>query len=230
MRKFQQVAIVVAAVAGLSTLGAGVSFAHGHNGGPQVTAWATSQSAAEATAQGANNNWHPHAAAPEAYVPQAAPQVAAPQAAPQPAPQPVAPQAAPQPAPQPAPQAVAPQAAPQPAPQMAAPQAAPQPAPQPAAPQPAPEPAPQAAPQAAPQEEAPQESSEDRHKGKDKGKDIDVSQHTQCRSHDLNLNVLGEVGLLNGVLGNALNGEGDSGAQRTHQGSTMGCNNSALSK
>ncbi|MGW7527182.1 hypothetical protein [Streptomyces sp. NPDC054783] len=55
-----------------------------------------------------------------------------------------------------------------------------------------------------------------------------VLQSSNCKSHDLNLDVLGEVGILNGVLGNALNGEGDPGAQDTHIGSTMGCSNSAF--
>ncbi|MEV5877883.1 hypothetical protein AB0L75_27390 [Streptomyces sp. NPDC052101] len=54
-----------------------------------------------------------------------------------------------------------------------------------------------------------------------------VLQSANCRSHDLNVDVLGEVGILNGVLGNALNGEGDPGAQSSHLGSTMGCNSSA---
>ncbi|MEV6792617.1 hypothetical protein AB0M87_11555 [Streptomyces sp. NPDC051320] len=60
------------------------------------------------------------------------------------------------------------------------------------------------------------------------GPDIGVKQSASCKSHDLNLDVLGEVGVLNGLLGNALNGEGDPGAQATSQGSSMGCNNSAL--
>ncbi|MFG2142204.1 hypothetical protein [Streptomyces sp. NPDC048650] len=60
------------------------------------------------------------------------------------------------------------------------------------------------------------------------GGQFDVRQTSQCKSHDLNLDVLGEVGALNGLLGNALNGEGNSGAQSTHLGSTMGCNNSAF--
>ncbi len=55
----------------------------------------------------------------------------------------------------------------------------------------------------------------------------EVLQSSNCRSHDLNLDVLGEVGILNGALGDALNGEGDPGAQSTHLGSTMGCNSSA---
>ena len=34
-----------------------------------------------------------------------------------------------------------------------------------------------------------------------------------CKTHDLNIDILGQVGLLNGLLGNALNGEGNPGAQ-----------------
>ncbi|OIJ94725.1 hypothetical protein BIV25_21850 [Streptomyces sp. MUSC 14] len=60
------------------------------------------------------------------------------------------------------------------------------------------------------------------------GGQFDVRQSGQCRSHDLNLDVLGEVGVLNGLLGNAFNGEGDPGAQSTRLGSTMGCNNTAF--
>lgn len=52
-----------------------------------------------------------------------------------------------------------------------------------------------------------------------------VAQSSNCKDHDLNLDLLGEVGIANGLLGNALNGEGDPGAQGTHVGSTMGCNN-----
>ncbi|KIZ18865.1 hypothetical protein [Streptomyces natalensis] len=55
-----------------------------------------------------------------------------------------------------------------------------------------------------------------------------ITQGSKCRSHDLNVDVLGEVGILNGVLGNALNGEGDAGGQSTKMGSSMGCNNSAF--
>ncbi|WP_225828693.1 hypothetical protein [Streptomyces naphthomycinicus] len=62
-------------------------------------------------------------------------------------------------------------------------------------------------------------------KGGDK---FNITQSSHCKSHDLNLDVLGEVGLLNGLLGNALNGEGNPGAQATEMGSTMGCNNSAF--
>ncbi|UQA98198.1 single stranded DNA-binding domain-containing protein [Streptomyces halobius] len=227
MRKLQQAAIVAAAVAGLSALGAGVGFANGvgyqsgSHGGPTVTAWAASASGA--TADGGHNNshgFHPHASAPQ--------QVAAPQYAPQPAPQYYAPQVAPryatQAAPRYAPQP-APRYAPQPAPQAAprpAPQAAPQPAPQ-AAPQPAPQAAPQPAPQAAPQPV--QESGHRKHHSD--AKRVDVRQQTRCRSHDMNIDILGSVGILNGVLGNALNGEGSPGGQKTRQGSHMGCNNVA---
>ena len=57
------------------------------------------------------------------------------------------------------------------------------------------------------------------------GSQYSVLQSTTCRSHDLNLDVLGQVGLLDGVLGNGLNGECNSGAQDTGLGSDMGCNN-----
>lgn len=66
----------------------------------------------------------------------------------------------------------------------------------------------------------------DGHGGKG-GDKVSVLQSSNCRSHDLNLDVLGQIGILNGALGNALNGEGDPGAQATHLGSTMGCDNSA---
>jgi hypothetical protein len=62
------------------------------------------------------------------------------------------------------------------------------------------------------------------HGGKDGGKS--VLQSSNCKSHDLNVDVLGQVGVLNGVLGNALNGEGNSGGQDTHLGASMGCGNS----
>ncbi|WP_328351482.1 hypothetical protein OG800_07355 [Streptomyces sp. NBC_00445] len=60
----------------------------------------------------------------------------------------------------------------------------------------------------------------------DKGKGHKVMQSSECKSHDLNVDVLGQVGILNGLLGNALNGEGNSGGQSKHIGSTMGCSNS----
>ncbi|MEU1401765.1 hypothetical protein ABZ471_05245 [Streptomyces sp. NPDC005728] len=44
-----------------------------------------------------------------------------------------------------------------------------------------------------------------------------------CKSHDLDLDLLGEVNVLGGVAGNLLNGEGNPGAQFTHVGSEMGC-------
>ena len=67
------------------------------------------------------------------------------------------------------------------------------------------------------------------HEGKEKGGDkVSVLQSSNCKSHDLNVDVLGQVGILNGLLGNALNGEGNAGGQDTHIGSSMGCNNSAF--
>ncbi|MFE1288564.1 hypothetical protein [Streptomyces sp. NPDC058751] len=65
--------------------------------------------------------------------------------------------------------------------------------------------------------------------GQDVGDDqVSVTQSSTCKSHDLNLDVLGNVGVLNGLLGNALNGEGNPGGQATHLGSSQGCNNSAF--
>ncbi|MFI1200086.1 hypothetical protein ACH4VR_11630 [Streptomyces sp. NPDC020883] len=58
------------------------------------------------------------------------------------------------------------------------------------------------------------------------GTGFEIRQGSSCRSHDTNVDVLGEVGVLNGVLGNALGGEGSPGAQSTTMGSSMGCNNS----
>ncbi|MEV5283336.1 hypothetical protein [Streptomyces sp. NPDC051994] len=60
------------------------------------------------------------------------------------------------------------------------------------------------------------------------GDRFNIGQSSKCKSHDLNVDVLGQVGILNGVLGNALNGEGNPGAQNTHMGSSMGCSNSAF--
>ncbi|NUQ97003.1 MAG: hypothetical protein HOY79_10705 [Streptomyces sp.] len=60
------------------------------------------------------------------------------------------------------------------------------------------------------------------------GHDIDVTQDIECRSHDMNVDVIGSLGALNGLLGGALNGEGDPGAQPAHLGSDMGCNSKAL--
>ncbi|AIA06822.1 MULTISPECIES: hypothetical protein [Streptomyces] len=44
-----------------------------------------------------------------------------------------------------------------------------------------------------------------------------------CHTHDLNLDILGQVGILNGLLGNAINGEGAPGAQISPIGSGIGC-------
>ncbi|OIJ88020.1 hypothetical protein [Streptomyces monashensis] len=65
-------------------------------------------------------------------------------------------------------------------------------------------------------------------KGGEHGDHFAITQSSQCKSHDLNVDVLGAVGLINGALGNALNGEGNPGAQPSHLGSSMGCNNSAF--
>ncbi|GAA3844016.1 hypothetical protein GCM10022403_089950 [Streptomyces coacervatus] len=62
----------------------------------------------------------------------------------------------------------------------------------------------------------------------EQGHDIDVTQGIECRSHDMNVDVIGSLGALNGLLGGALNGEGDPGAQPAHLGSDMGCNAKAF--
>ena len=60
------------------------------------------------------------------------------------------------------------------------------------------------------------------------GDQYQVQQSTSCKSHDMNLDLLGEVGVLNGLGGNLLGGEGDPGGQASKLGSTMGCSNSAF--
>ncbi|MGW5116565.1 hypothetical protein ACWEQ8_14220 [Streptomyces noursei] len=43
-----------------------------------------------------------------------------------------------------------------------------------------------------------------------------------CYGQDLNLDILGQVGILNGLLGNALNGQGNPGAQISPMGTFCG--------
>ncbi|MGJ5755845.1 hypothetical protein FB563_8373 [Streptomyces puniciscabiei] len=113
MRRIQRAAVVAAAAASLSVLGAGVSFAGGHGAPPQITAVANSQATAMAVGGGtavANSEatavatWGGYEYNQPRYAPQSAP-YAAPQTAP-------APYSAPQAAPETAPQA-APYSAPQ---------------------------------------------------------------------------------------------------------------------
>lgn len=49
-----------------------------------------------------------------------------------------------------------------------------------------------------------------------------VSKGGGCESQDLDVDILGEVGIANGLAGNLLNGEGNPGAQITHVGSECG--------
>jgi hypothetical protein len=63
--------------------------------------------------------------------------------------------------------------------------------------------------------------------GSQHGKDIDITQANQCKSHDLNIALLNNIGVANGVLGNLLGGEGAPGAQSFDQGSKLACSNSA---
>ncbi|MCX5261311.1 hypothetical protein OOK27_45425 [Streptomyces canus] len=60
-------------------------------------------------------------------------------------------------------------------------------------------------------------------KGGDSG--FNIMQTSSCTSHDTNVDILGEVGIGNGLGGNLLNGEGNPGAQQTSLGSSMGCGN-----
>ncbi|MET8075663.1 hypothetical protein [Streptomyces sp. NPDC005303] len=63
-------------------------------------------------------------------------------------------------------------------------------------------------------------------RGGDKGGDaFNILQTSSCTSHDSNVDILGEVGIANGLGGNLLNGEGSPGAQQTSLGSSMGCSN-----
>ncbi|MEU9476515.1 hypothetical protein [Streptomyces sp. NPDC048191] len=58
--------------------------------------------------------------------------------------------------------------------------------------------------------------------------DFDVTQSNECRSHDMNIDVLGNLGAFNGLAGNLLNGEGNPGAQLSHLGSDVSCSNRAF--
>ncbi|KOV64999.1 hypothetical protein [Streptomyces sp. MMG1121] len=60
------------------------------------------------------------------------------------------------------------------------------------------------------------------------GHDVDVTQGTECRSHDMNIEVLGNISALSSAAANLLNGEGNPGAQQSHLGSDMGCNSQAF--
>ena len=57
---------------------------------------------------------------------------------------------------------------------------------------------------------------------------LDSGQGTGCRSHETNIHVLGDVAILNGVLANALKGEGALGSQTSRPGSNVRCDNSAF--
>ncbi|MFF1318129.1 MULTISPECIES: hypothetical protein [Streptomyces] len=43
--------------------------------------------------------------------------------------------------------------------------------------------------------------------------------HGGCKSHDMNIDILGQVGVLPGLAGNLLNGEGNPGAMYNDVGS-----------
>jgi hypothetical protein len=60
------------------------------------------------------------------------------------------------------------------------------------------------------------------------GSHFNVEQSNKCDQHNLDLDILGNVGLVDGLLGSGLNGEGDAGAQSNHTGSTQSCSNKAF--
>jgi hypothetical protein len=72
------------------------------------------------------------------------------------------------------------------------------------------------------------------HDGKQEGKGgkkdakVSVKQYSECTSHDVNIALLNNIGVANGVLGNLLGGEGNPGAQAFDQGSTQDCSNEAF--
>ncbi|MFD4035188.1 hypothetical protein ACFWVP_32915 [Streptomyces sp. NPDC058637] len=62
----------------------------------------------------------------------------------------------------------------------------------------------------------------------DEGPGIDVKQSSACESHDTSVNILNNVGVLNGLLSGLIGNEGDPGAQDFKVGSTMDCSNDAF--
>jgi hypothetical protein len=60
--------------------------------------------------------------------------------------------------------------------------------------------------------------------GKKHGK-IDIDQVNACHTEDVNVAALNNVGVLNGLLGNAVGGKGSPGAQAFDQGGTVSCAN-----
>jgi hypothetical protein len=59
---------------------------------------------------------------------------------------------------------------------------------------------------------------------------LDITQSNACKSHDLNIALLNNIGVANGVLGNLLGGEGNPGAQEFEQGSDLSCTNTVGGK
>ncbi|MFF4606480.1 hypothetical protein ACFY12_27585 [Streptomyces sp. NPDC001339] len=67
-----------------------------------------------------------------------------------------------------------------------------------------------------------------RQQGKSHGHRLEIRQSTSCRTHEANVDVLGNVSILDGLLTNAGNGEGHHhhpDGQSTGVGTTAGCNN-----
>ncbi|MGP3982711.1 hypothetical protein [Streptomyces sp. KR80] len=60
------------------------------------------------------------------------------------------------------------------------------------------------------------------------GTDIGVEQKVKCKSHDTNVTILGNIGVLNAILGGLIGNEGDTGNTTSKQGSTQACHAKAL--
>ncbi|AJT64394.1 hypothetical protein [Streptomyces chattanoogensis] len=76
------------------------------------------------------------------------------------------------------------------------------------------------------QDYRPQSSGGHKH-GKSHGHKVIIRQSTSCRASEQNVDVLGEVGILDGLLGHLHGHKGKPGVQSTRIGSSAGCNNIA---
>ncbi|MFF4949220.1 hypothetical protein ACWC2K_21365 [Streptomyces chattanoogensis] len=72
-----------------------------------------------------------------------------------------------------------------------------------------------------------QQSSGGHKHGKSHGHKVIIRQSTSCRASEQNVDVLGEVAILDGLLGHLHGHKGKPGVQSTRIGSSAGCNNIA---
>ncbi|MFF0626868.1 hypothetical protein [Streptomyces sp. NPDC004296] len=71
-----------------------------------------------------------------------------------------------------------------------------------------------------------QQQSSGRHKhGRSHRRKVVILQHTACRAHEKNVDVLGEIGILDGLLGHGHRWKDRRGVQHTRIGTSLGCNN-----